>query len=374
MISELIAGKYVKSIRLDEKLRYLEGKTGHYQQIDIGCSDQDLGWGFKPRARGTVLTSDFETAYIINSNGIRDKEYYPRNISNRFKIVALGESNVFGQGIDYGKRFTERIEQKLNNAEIINMAIWGFGIDQSFLQLKKDGFRYKPDLVILFIIEDSLNRCGDFLSAIEYKPRFILSSDKTKLILQDTDFLKSRFGDRFVSKSNNSSEQANKRFSFIKKSKLLTLINYYKKRKMINEKLEERDRIYWKNVLDEFYKRRRILQDYSKEDLRKIIFILLKEYKKLCDAHKINFLAVNIDACKIPYLTDFCYDLGIPYLDLYDILIRASNHNPLRFDIDPHYNEFAHRIIGEQVSMYIKDRYDLEKKKENINGSSDCCD
>jgi len=366
LISELIAGKYIKNTRLDEKLRYIEEKIGHYEQIDIGCYDEDLGWGLKPGTKGSVITSDFETTYAISSNGIRDKEISLSKTGDEFRIVALGESNVFGQGIDYGKRFTEVIEQELSNVEVVNMAVWGFGMDQAFLQLKRDGFKYEPDLVILFIIEDFLKRCKDFSNDCGYKPRFILSEDKSKLILQDINYFESNFGNQNISDTNNSSEEGSKKYSFLWKSKLLTLIHYYRKRKMIDGELKEQDRAYWKIILDEPFEKRRIEQDYYKQDFRKLIFLLLSKYKEICNAHKANFLLVNMDTCKIDYITDFCQDLDIFYLDLSDILTRVSKFASLRFDIDPHYNEFAHKVIGEHLSKYIKDKYDLGESKNYV--------
>ncbi len=94
-----------------------------------------------------------------------------------------------------------------------------------------------------------------------------------------------------------------------------------------------------------------------------MIFLLLEKCKDLCHAHKADFLVANIDPLKKDYLAQSCRGLSIPYLDISGELSRASRPKPLKFDIDPHYNQFAHRVIGECLSEYIKAKYDLIKKE-----------
>lgn len=372
VISELIASKYVKKAKLDEKLSYMKNKFGHYHQR-ISCDDIELGWGYEPNTKDRVITSDFDVVYSINSNRMRDREVPLQKREKGFRIVALGESTVFGEGVNYGERFTEIIEQALNNIEVLNMGRQGFGMDQSFLQLQRGGFKFRPDLVVLFVIEDYLQRCKDVMRNGIFKPRFVFNDDKNGLILQDLNFIKANFSSMGIETSNNPEEKTagvEKTPFFLRKSKLLVLINYFIVKKKTDEQLlersgglEEKDRAYWKNTSKQLSAEEESKGKYGKEDFKRLFFFFLKNYKEACDEHKVNFLVVNIDYGKIPYIADFCRNLDIPYLDLSIILTRASKIRSLKFEIDPHYNEFAHRVIGEYVADYLKDRYFLQKNK-----------
>ncbi|MCM8782258.1 MAG: hypothetical protein NC828_04340 [Candidatus Omnitrophica bacterium] len=172
----------------------------------------------------------------------------------QFRILALGESTVFGVGINYGQRFTEIIEQLLSNVEVVNMAISGFGMDQSYLQLKREGFQYKPDLVILFSILDYPERCKDYYFWHRFKPRFVVN--KNKLELQNLDFVKKEFGSKIeedlkdITCASKKTEKAKTNLNMginrlLEKSNLYLLCNLEKKINKIDERRIEKDKEKW---------------------------------------------------------------------------------------------------------------------------------
>ncbi len=303
--------------------------------------------------------------YSINSKGIRDKEIPFEKPIGEFRIVVLGESNVFGEGLNYGERLTDIIEQALDKVEVINMAVWGFGMDQSFLQLQRDGFKFNPDLVILFIpISDFVERCKFYSMVDRFKPRFILNEAKDTLVLQELSFFKSKFNTKAVSRP---IRQESDNTPFWDKDNLFAIFDYYNKRKAVEQKLEDRDKRWWDSLNKACFTGRKDQEcEYKEADFRKIIFLLLKEYKKICDTHKVYFLVVDMDSHNLNYIGSCCQNLNIPYLDLSDVLAQASKFKPLRFAIDPHYNEFTHKVIGEYLSGYLNDKYNLKRNKDYI--------
>src|SRR3989344_7830887 len=50
----------------------------------------------------------------INSEGLRDYEYRIKKPDNTFRIVVLGDSMVFGYGLDLEDTFPKFLERKLN--------------------------------------------------------------------------------------------------------------------------------------------------------------------------------------------------------------------------------------------------------------------
>jgi hypothetical protein len=66
---------------------------------------------------------------------------------------------------------------KVFNAEVLNLGVEGYGIDQMLLYLREEGVKYHPDIVILGFIYYDIYR--DLLSFFAYaKPEFMLTPDR----------------------------------------------------------------------------------------------------------------------------------------------------------------------------------------------------
>lgn len=95
----------------------------------------------------------FDVTYNSNSFGMRDAEV--SQIGGEHRVVVLGDSFVEGWGIDYGKRFTEILEQK-NNVELLNFGTaGGFGSTQSYVLYKTLASAFSHDAVIFAILPDN---------------------------------------------------------------------------------------------------------------------------------------------------------------------------------------------------------------------------
>ncbi|MFA7294451.1 MAG: hypothetical protein WC060_03345 [Candidatus Omnitrophota bacterium] len=362
LILEFSSRKILETTKLQQKIKYAEDRLKDKTHI-IGCFDEYLGWGYRPNASERQHTSDFDVVYAINSKGFRDKEVPESRFSGEFRMVALGESNVFGEGINYGERFTEIIENSLKNVEVINMGVWGFGADQSLLQLERDGIKFKADVVVLFVIRDFLERCKLYKRLESIKPRFVLSENKKDIVLEDLNFIQNRLVTDTGSETlQNQMESGHKKTapSFLAKSSLFTLLDSKKRMLEINKIISDKDASRWRDIgrqLDKDVKRG---SQYDEKDFKQFVFLMLKRYKEICNRNSADFVIIYIDVDKEYFsrlVVDSARVLGIDYLDLSDVLRRASSKNPLRFNIDPHYNEFAHRVIGEAVSDYLMKKY-----------------
>lgn len=362
IILEFFAGVYVKNTKLDKKLNYIKEKIGHYDQFTVVCYDDYLGYTLRPSVRNQVFTSEFEVVYSINSHGLRDQEISLNKPGEEFRIIAMGESNVFGQGIIYGKRFTEVIEHSLNKVCVINMGVPGFGLDQSILQLQRDGFQFNPNLVILFIIEDYLQRCKYYEYSPGLKPRFVVDNKGNNLILEEIESAKSKVNYKITGAGPRYLLHLNKTNVF-DSFNILIIFNYYLKIKDINVRIKEQDRAYYRKQFDNIARFKLGSKKNNGDEFGRLIFLLLRKIKALCDEYNTPLLVVNIWQSALDNISNSCNVLRIPYLDLSDTLGIASRRLRLQFEIDPHYNEFAHKLIGEYVSSYLRDNYRLEKNR-----------
>lgn len=104
----------------------------------------------------------------INSLGLRNREISEKR-KNTYRILCLGDSHTYGQGVATKDLFTTILEKKLNKLkrgreyEIINSGVRGYSINQEVAFLKEKGLGLSPDIVIIFffindIFQEDINK------------------------------------------------------------------------------------------------------------------------------------------------------------------------------------------------------------------------
>lgn len=119
-------------------------------EVNFWNYDSLLGWAHQPEQRGRLVHRDFSVQVSINSHGLRDDEY-PLQKSAKKRMLILGDSFGWGFGVEYDERFSEVLEKKHPDWEIINTSVSGYGTDQQLLYLSQKGINYKPDVVLLLL-------------------------------------------------------------------------------------------------------------------------------------------------------------------------------------------------------------------------------
>jgi hypothetical protein len=102
-------------------------------------------------------TKEFHEKHIrYNNHGYRDYEYSLKKTDGIFRILVLGDSQTFGQGIKdlndtWVKKLESIIQKESRNAsiEFLNISGYGWNSDTYLYELFKNGFKFNPDLVIL---------------------------------------------------------------------------------------------------------------------------------------------------------------------------------------------------------------------------------
>jgi len=115
-----------------------------------------------------------------NSHGFRDKEITFDNAKKR--ILILGDSFAYGYDSEVHERFSEILDNNLENYQIFNLGVGGYSTDQELLLLKEYYHLIEPDLVYLLYHHNDWH--GNSVNHIYngyYKPYFELDSE-TQLI------------------------------------------------------------------------------------------------------------------------------------------------------------------------------------------------
>lgn len=128
--------------------------AGHFWR-----TDPQTGWSLQPGATGRWFNPhhEYDVQVTINSQGLRDVERpgYARPAGVR-RILLLGDSYVEGLRVPLEQTFGKVLEAQLNadagpglRYEVINAGVSGWGTDQQLLWFRSEGFKYRPDLVVL---------------------------------------------------------------------------------------------------------------------------------------------------------------------------------------------------------------------------------
>jgi hypothetical protein len=117
--------------------------------------DPVLHHKFIAGARGRQKTTEFDTAYSINSFGLRELELPRDKPAGVKRILMLGDSFTEGIGVDSEETFSSRLQHLLNDDglaerwEVINAGVGSYSPMLEYLYLKKGGLALQPDLVVL---------------------------------------------------------------------------------------------------------------------------------------------------------------------------------------------------------------------------------
>lgn len=278
----------------------------------------------KLRANGEreIVTADYHVRYKINPLGLRDRE---RKIlpKKNFRLLALGDSFTFGVGVELHERFTEIAENSLPGVEIWNAGVPGWGLDQELIYFLREGYKWNPDSIIIFLNQADLERqLEGFVSDGQVQnpqaqPVYISSST----ILQKP-----------------SSLQQIERSVFLSFLYYVWTIESWK----------------WKNQSYKTQERSIEKSSARAAQTEERTKILLKQFDRLAKKHRAKLIVVNIDPVEsFSYIKTI--EPKILYVDFSQKLNEESRHFPLRFPHDPHFNARTHRWIGLELAKVLQD-------------------
>lgn len=98
---------------------------------------------------------EFRVPVRINSQGLRDVEHPLEKPPGVFRVLILGDSYVEALQVPLEQTIGRQLERRLNESgdgrryEVISMGVSGYGTASEYLYYRKQGRRYRADLVLL---------------------------------------------------------------------------------------------------------------------------------------------------------------------------------------------------------------------------------
>ena len=91
------------------------------------------------------------------------------------RIVVLGDSFAFGEGVEQAERFTNLLESQQPAWRIENLGMTGFGLDNMLRAFEEVGRHAQPDAIVVCIYTDDLRRVNPHYAGVGFEiPRFTL--------------------------------------------------------------------------------------------------------------------------------------------------------------------------------------------------------
>ncbi len=151
-------------------------------------ADPQLGWRVNAGLRR--IFGGGEGAYLVqtNSRGFRDLEHAFQKPAGKVRVVVLGASTIFGDGIHQDLLCTEVLERIVPDLEVVNLSCVGYSPAQHDIILSEEGFRYDPDIVIEFLIKTDETCTFDSWDALMQRPKCCLMYDGGEISIRPPQF------------------------------------------------------------------------------------------------------------------------------------------------------------------------------------------
>ena len=119
--------------------------------------DDVLGWTPKPNASSRPELWGRTVEISILPDGTRSNGSHDVVANAKPVVLTVGDSYTFGDEVSDSETWPAWLEQKLKSP-VINAGVIGYGIDQTYLRAKALTEQYHPDILIVSLIDDDINR------------------------------------------------------------------------------------------------------------------------------------------------------------------------------------------------------------------------
>lgn len=336
--------------------------------------DDYLGFSLFSNKSVTWRREGFSRVHF-NSHGMQDHEYTLDKPAGIKRIAIVGDSYVEALQVHRDKNFCSRLENKLENVQVMNFGIQAHNLAQSYLYLKKSILAFAPDLVIVpyrtdatFLLPPDIKR--GFLGA---RANFFVD-DKGNLIEDRTVqelWLKSGAAKRMLSTA---WLREHSRIWGVFSTAMEAASNWKQKGGLLENFLHSSDagekalpglQAAAQPVLEEkttsgWTKTSKVGEDSIKATWP-IADALLKDMNQLCKAKGSRMIIMrmpgvrgHVSALETELLEGTARNYEIPFMDLTDTFHAALNQKEDLF-LNTHMTERGHELVAEKLLEFLKE-------------------
>jgi len=301
--------------------------------------DEITDFSLKPNFSYLAKEPDFEVQVNLNSDGFRD---YEHNLNTKgYRIMAIGDSQTYGVGVEFNETFLYLLESKLRqnyDVEIFKMGVFAYGTDNEFYTYKKFYSKYKPNMVILII------HPNDVLDDAEWGEVF-LNKKRGSLFMRFFE-IHSFFRKTF------------KFYDFIYvKIQHLSIFNGLKgevsffddyKSLFINKDTEKT-----KKGFDNLQLYLNKFEEDAKKNNFRFVVVLASSIHQFDDINLLQDYAKSVNSTlnltKVNYGVKNDLDKSTFFIDTYNVFYSDGNASNLFLPVDQHWNQKGHEVAADFI-------------------------
>jgi len=294
-----------------------------------------LGWELVPFLKGK---GNLGTYIEINSHGLRDVERPWEKPEEKYRILTLGDSFTYGDGVELKETYSKQLEYLLDadgiQVDAINAGVIGYNLFQCLTYLKTRGVKYHPDLVIYFFWVDDIGGSNTVEKILNIKEKLV----EAEKMSYDQDGNSNFYIVNLVKNTNVLIERLLRPLTTAKWLKSIDERQNHLKVLHDSRLSNQEDLLIFKQHLNE-------LKTFSNNIPAKLLVVLIPDAVQLNNppVQKVN-----------ETLRQYCSEIQIPLLDITEIF---ENHKDIaslyHFPLDAHTSAKGNNIISNEVYKRI---------------------
>lgn len=164
---------------LARRLALVDRMNTFPRQLYLPTADSDLAYTLRPGIRVTRQARDGEFEVRVNRLGFRGAEIDEKPAPGVHRVLVLGDSVAFGEGLRESDSFPTRLEAELNDGragayQVVNAGVSGYNTAAEAALLRHRGIQLQPQTIVLAV---SFN---DFGPTPIITASGVLSQDETR--------------------------------------------------------------------------------------------------------------------------------------------------------------------------------------------------
>jgi len=301
-------------------------------------------WRLRPGARGVVGGESL----VVNSIGMRDREYTIEKPARVARIAVLGDSYAFGNGVPAAATFVKVLEREMNanrragvRYEVMNFGVKGYDTTQESATLREVALPLDPDVLIVAYF---LNDVGD-------PERFVPGGEPARGGGRDAD---GEAPTRAPGRAGAVPARMRIREFLVSRSRLAGFLI-----QQIAIAVRSVVSVPYQGVVD--YNLPFVENDETWRGSK----AALREIKAVADSIAAPMMVVIIPEMgnfneRYPFraahdtLATFCAEIGVPTCDLLGGFMGLEAKRLWVAPDDPHFNRRAHRLAAEQIARALE--------------------
>lgn len=315
--------------------------------------------------RGVYSCYEFEVPIVTNSSGFRDKEIEPKS-SQTFRIVGLGDSFTFANGVTLEETYLKQLEQRMpefngKTIEVINCGVPAYTLLQEYRLLRTIEAQMQPDIVLVgFFVGNDLTDSGDMIDSTG-KPNVRIDKDGTLRTVRGNDDERtivrgwtSRLRDFFKMRSHLYIFLRNRSSEMLSKLGLRPL----------NMPPDFCEKEYSDLMNQRWNFTQSILRDLialTKQHNQRLIFVLLptiyQAYRTSWDQY---IAALHLEPSRYDLdkpqklLADFLTIHNVEFVDVLPLMRAKAQEERLYYPVDSHLSPEGHALVADALYKYLQ--------------------